>query len=354
MNEYFNHVEHVKVALTHNCNLGCPYCADNPSKGRNSLFPYEDEFIKWCKERPKLISILLFGGEPLISTRWFEFYQKIRNELPNIRIGIFTNGTIFNDKVKQFLKDDKTFAFVTRSSFKETHDKYRVFKGTNDGTWDIVTENIKKYYQLAGNRITIANTVSQSDLYRAADGIIEDLQLVDVGKFNLIKSEEGVHDFDLLLSCLKKIADYLVEHPNKCVVNFSPYSPNDKISFKRDYNKFRQGTLPFDHLHGIANLMVDLDGKIYPTFPIEVGKYYMGDIFGDIKPDIYNMYVNTKERGICQNCDIKYMCSPCYDYQNVEKNPIPYKKDSFCQYAHTFVKAVEYYFEKAKEKGLLD
>lgn len=351
--KYFNQAAHVKVVLTHNCNLGCPYCVDNPSKGRDEQFPYEDDFLAWASSLPSLKSVLLFGGEPLMSTRWLPFAEKLLGSLPDVRVGLFSNGTMLPAELSKFLTNERTFIFVTRTPWKDEHDADRFYRWSNAGSFDIVTSNLEKLHAVCGDRLTLTTTMKASNLYRAADAIIQDFSLADRIKFNLIKHDFTQADYDALLECLCKIADYLTDNPDKCMVNFAPYPAADRVRLATDYNRFRQGALPYDHLSGIKNLLVDLDGKIYPTFPIEVGKHYMGDIFGNVHPENYDMYTNVKENGQCDQCDLKYTCSPCYDYVNKGSDPLPFKKESYCGYTRIWHQAMGYFFSKAKEKGLI-
>jgi len=344
--KYFNKVEIVKIALTHECNLACPYCSDNLSKYKKEDFSCEDITIQWLKTLPRLRIITMYGGEPLLSSKCLNYIQQILKEIPfPVRVCIFTNGTIINDNILELLQNPRVIMNLTYSSNKESQNE-RIFKNNGESSYNIVNQNVKSFYEVCGNRISIIDTITQSNLCYLSDSIINDFKTSDSVEMNIIRSQTELKEFGIIKQELNKIVKYLLDNPNKCLKNFSRRPPLD-LEFKRDYYLFIQGTYT-DYVNGIKNILVDVDGKIYPGTSIAGKGFYMGSIYGEINDKYYEMFFESKED--C-DCEYKYMCVPNYENYNPNNVYLPFKHPSHCNYFKTVYNAMSEYYKELKERG---
>ncbi|WP_372377611.1 radical SAM protein [Vibrio natriegens] len=90
------------------------------------------------------LQIVLHGGEPLMmKPEQFERHLKIiRHELPNIRIGIQTNGVLLNNAWCELFDKYKVGVGISIDGNKKYHDKNRVTKG-GKGSYDLAIKGLR-------------------------------------------------------------------------------------------------------------------------------------------------------------------------------------------------------------------
>jgi uncharacterized protein len=147
---------------TANCNLHCPYCYEGHGiqqlKGRKlegSLQPDVSKkiisFIKdWTIEnKAGEVIITLFGGEPLLNYKegsriLREIFKWSRERKIKFKSGMFTNGTLFNEKI---IRDLKKYNFnkplITFDGSRHYHDRKKNFGNKELGTYDGLIDNLK-------------------------------------------------------------------------------------------------------------------------------------------------------------------------------------------------------------------
>ncbi len=146
------------ITLTRDCNLLCPYCYQLQrglrdrkyltKAGADSLVLF---FEKIFKKYSLPISIFLTGGEPLLNfdTAVYIFDSLIQKKIPWKFDGIVTNGTLLNIKTLKLIEEyaQKSNSLVrlqvTLDGYKHRHNKFRFFKDTKEGTFDIIIDNLK-------------------------------------------------------------------------------------------------------------------------------------------------------------------------------------------------------------------
>lgn len=150
-------IEKLIIYPTLNCNLSCRYCHYKKRKSEIlSYFKFKKALKKFLKisENPQII---ILGGEPLlIKKNIFKFINHIKKTDSTIPITLFTNGTIMNEKIAEFIKNGKVKAVLSIDGDKQTNDKSRVFKNKKISVHDTAINNFKKYDLIS---YTIANMV---------------------------------------------------------------------------------------------------------------------------------------------------------------------------------------------------
>lgn len=156
-----NIVEHSKkisimyLNLSTYCNLACKYCFidNNPlsvndrrimtfETAKNALEKFKEEIIKNNEE--SIAQIILYGGEPLTNSQNFEkIITYARQILPKIKITLITNGTLLNEEIIKFLRNNSIIIGLSIDGPKCINDKYRIFKSSKESVFDNETTKIK-------------------------------------------------------------------------------------------------------------------------------------------------------------------------------------------------------------------
>lgn len=139
------------VLLTESCNLRCTYCFQGHDTSSMTMdVGQADRFISFLTSSAKIngskhVSVLLFGGEPLVNIEiGFYILSKVKefceqNEMM-FSSSIITNGTLLNENIINKLHEfNCKMIQVTLDGVKEIHDTRRMFangKGSFDDTID--------------------------------------------------------------------------------------------------------------------------------------------------------------------------------------------------------------------------
>ncbi len=102
----------LELEVANTCNLECVMCIGELSssirKNREKLPPfesqYDDAFADQLEEFiPHLKELRFNGGEPFLIPMVFKLFEKVERLNPKLKIVIATNGTVLNNKVKDWL-----------------------------------------------------------------------------------------------------------------------------------------------------------------------------------------------------------------------------------------------------------
>lgn len=146
------------VVLNLDCNLACKYCFEGTRKGKHYLSAETaDDFINYVKsenlEGKDEVSIIFYGGEPLLST---DMIARISDKMAstaeergiNYGFSLITNGTLLTPRNVEKLKPlGLKGASVTLDGPRNVHDAFRPFK-TGKGSFDAIVENIRSVCEL--------------------------------------------------------------------------------------------------------------------------------------------------------------------------------------------------------------
>lgn len=102
----------IVLPISSACNLNCPYCFAQTSKGGFNFKDFKREDIdKLLKaislSKEKRTTLIFFGGEPLIKFDIIEYtVKKVKKDYSSLNIGysITTNGTLITERIAKFFK----------------------------------------------------------------------------------------------------------------------------------------------------------------------------------------------------------------------------------------------------------
>ncbi|MDD2635615.1 MAG: radical SAM protein [Bacteroidales bacterium] len=104
----------MEFQLDNICNLECIMCSGeyssqirkNREKAEPYISPYDDSFVNQLERFiPFLKHAAFTGGEPFLFEIYYKIWDKIKILNPNLEIYVSTNGTVLNERIKEYLED---------------------------------------------------------------------------------------------------------------------------------------------------------------------------------------------------------------------------------------------------------
>lgn len=135
--------------VTNECNLNCKYCyADSGTYGKQSVSMTKEIVDKTIKvirnfEINEINEIVLFGGEPTLNLDLIDYICDIvEKEYSYPMIKMVSNLTIMNNQLIEILKRHNINLTVSLDGPKNLNDKQRIFKNSDNSTYDVVSRNL--------------------------------------------------------------------------------------------------------------------------------------------------------------------------------------------------------------------
>ncbi len=168
----FNQNEYYKAIVVMNleCNLDCIYCFEDAIKTNQQMTAETaDALIDYLEKRltpdKRFLEIAFYGGEPLKSMdRIKDISKKIKERFKgtDYSFRFVTNGTLLTKRiVEELLPLGFKGAKITLDGPRETHDKYRPFKG-GGASFDRIIGNIRDVCEIC--EISISGNYNQENL----------------------------------------------------------------------------------------------------------------------------------------------------------------------------------------------
>lgn len=143
------------IAISNLCNLNCDYCFVQRNKIARLKEQQIRTFIKWfirqpCKNKRKEICFL--GGEPflefdLLKRSILFFKQQCKNKIGIVK-NIYTNGTVINEEILDFIKKEKLYVSFSLDG-NQINNFSRKFKNGKN-CYHVVWENLIRFKRYVG------------------------------------------------------------------------------------------------------------------------------------------------------------------------------------------------------------
>ncbi len=151
-------------SLENTCNLECIMCDSSLSSSiaksklcdnSGSKFEYGEEFVSQLGDfLPHLKSSIFTGGEPFLIKSYYSIWEKMIEVNPDVIINITTNGTVYNSRIENILKQGKFNITVSFDSFEpDVYNEIRI-GAEFDKTWTNVL-NFSDYCKQMGTVFSI-------------------------------------------------------------------------------------------------------------------------------------------------------------------------------------------------------
>lgn len=173
------------ILPTFACNLGCSYCYEGSGEVLNKSMNKEtaQNVIKFIKSqtvinKSKEILIKLYGGEPLINYPiikeiCFTIMAWAEKNLIGFNVILQTNGTLLNKEIIDEMSPFLNGIELTIDGPKIRHDKTRIYKKDNTGTYDLIINNVKLLLERRIGTITRLNVEDENELRTVLDELTQ-------------------------------------------------------------------------------------------------------------------------------------------------------------------------------------
>ncbi|WP_175490766.1 radical SAM peptide maturase, CXXX-repeat target family [Clostridium gasigenes] len=363
----------ITFVVTEDCNLRCKYCYIS---GKAS------EKVMTIETAKKAVDYLLdsgevfnseavvwnfIGGEPLLEIDLIDQicdYIKVETYRRNhkwgncYRFNICTNGILYDtEKVQNLIKKNKSNISmgITIDGTKEKHDLQRVYPD-GKGSYDDIIDNVNKWKEQFGSPITKV-TIGHDDLIYVAESIIHlwNLGLTNVPANVVYEDVWEAGDDVLFEQQLMKLADYVLD--NELWNKYSCTLFEEHIGYpqsKKDKCRNHCGTGKM--------LAIDYRGMLYPCIRFmdyslsRKKEFSIGSIYDGIDLDkvrtFYGLDAVVQSTDECLNCEVAAGCGWCQgnNYDNSDSDTLFQRSTYICKMHKARVRAVNYYWEKLKEK----
>ncbi len=176
-------IVNLSLFLTQSCNLNCVYCygeAGAYGTGGNMDEKTAYQGVDWLIEQSgemKQIHIGFFGGEPFLMFPLMKAIvqyarKKAAEAGKTVSFNATSNGTLFDDEVIDFIKEEEISVLVSFDGPKEIQDAQRPF-ANGGGTYDATVPKIRKLLAAVPNTPGHAVLVGDTDPTLVKDALQE-------------------------------------------------------------------------------------------------------------------------------------------------------------------------------------
>ena len=310
-------------------------------------------------------SVTFFGGEPML--KYNEIIKPlvlyIRANYGDYNISITTNGTLLNEEIYEFFKENNVDMLLSLDGMQKIQDYNRPYHSGKGSFDDIDIKMHLKYYPNGTFRATIdPDTVKflyENYLWGEKEGFKHCSFIINTGG-NWTQSK-----IKTFKSQLDKVAEHIIE----CKKENKPFMEYTEISkMKKDYellenidkNYFREQGQNFPAC-GVCGLgaskfaSIGSSGDIYScqemTENPEHDEFIIGNIYSgmneqkrmELVKSFNTKNVKSAKKGRCETCKLNKVCKGgCIMHNFWENKKIDVMPEILCE-------AYEYYLEKYRE-----
>ncbi len=354
-------MEYLLLQVTQECNLRCQYCVYGGSyeNRTHSSLNMDTElsrraicyYIERTTEMDEL-TLGFYGGEPLLRMELIkDCVAYIKHLVPDkvITFTLTTNGTLLTLDKAKYLYENNFNIVISLDGSKEEHDKNRVFKNSNLGSFDVIMNNLKEIKEFLPDFLENIsfNTVLNHNCnfscvkdYYNTNEIVKDAYSV----FNLVETNNA-H------SACEYSQRFLVEYKYEQFLLFMymigksdrKYLLNSQLinlEFYRDFWRLlkESGNIDSKYHHngpcipGSRRLFVSVTGDFYPCERVpeeEITK--IGNINEGINKSLCKNMLNIGKitEKACMKCWALRICDQCVA-KAVENNTLSQRKKLSC------------------------
>lgn len=305
------------VLLTWTCNLRCVYCYEGAGEIKKHSMTKEtaNNLIKHIKKEiinrnSKEITILLFGGEPLINFKQGKYILEQLKAFCDenkvvLNTAIITNGVLFNEEIiNDLINYNCKYIQITLDGTKDIHDVRRIRKN-GTGTFDEIIEKLhllNKYKEKL--HVVIRINVDKIN-YKRVPELLEFLK------------KEKLDGFSIDFGIVRGVTEASNEYENNCIsderlgeIMSELWSSNKEM--ESNIKSYPMRKWVYCGLDCDNNYTIEPTGEVYKCWE-HVGnkEYYMGEINEDgnivnINSQFYKwMTQSPLDNEVCSEC--KYL-----------------------------------------------
>ncbi len=342
------------------CNLRCSYCYGEEGEYGNrcsmSEETLEQTFATFYDDHDGKHFITFFGGEPLMNfplmQRTAEMCQKYReNNRADISLGIVTNGTLYNKKIRDFFRqhiDNVTFSL---DGPMDINDGQRLSK-SGQSVYAAAEQNIRKLTD-EGRFNWAFRSIVTSRSHDRVEEIFDHLDSFGSGGIGLVDVDVPPdHPLHVDDAQYRTFLEQIIKINRKGLDSF--LEGDQAVAFEYPfyilfYLISRSHALY--HCNAGSNLMaVTAEGDVYPCHRF-VGEepFRMGNVsdphlkeqprYQELRQRFINLTVD--ERPVCRNCWARYLCGgACVKHAWSLHGDLTAPVERHCLYIKTTIEAL--------------
>lgn len=297
------------ICPTMNCNFSCSYCFEAGNKTKTNMSTeVEDAIVRFISQnRNKKISIIWFGGEPLLNVNTIKnITDRLNKEQINYSSSMITNGSLLTKHAVDILKTVSIeFIQISMDGTKAVHDIRRHFR-SGKGSFDAIIEGINRILSETSIPITIQVAIDKTN-YREYEKLVSyfnnnfsshvDEKRIQLN-FNVVKDRTN---FDIQGTCMSH-QDY-----------FHYLNRLNKLDLKNKMGLFLPKMSQPCMYHTVGAYAITPDGEIYKCIE-HVGnpQKSVGNILKEnmslSKLSMCMFENNCLENTDCINCPVLPIC----------------------------------------------
>ena len=337
-------IDTLELNIAQDCNLRCKYCileqgSFGARRGRMSAevaFAAVDFLLRESRESEN-ISLTFTGGEPLLNFKaiksaveYAQVEAKRCGKKPKFLIA--TNGTLFNNEIISFIKENQIEVQVSLDGDEETNDKMRIFPNGR-GSYRVISQWLPQLLADYTEKVRLRATLTP----RTCDFVASFKHLRQWGAGNAMVNHAGGVEADFRLTYSD--CEHLKDSYTHLAQLFLEEALKDDISAKSAFMRYIL-TLCTGHRHShycgaaINMLGISASGKLYPcTNLAEIGSYELGDVWEGVNRQKLSHW---RERlgdvdhiPACRNCWARYLCAGGCISMAIGTNSNPWQPDTF-------------------------
>jgi len=353
------------VVITKRCNFCCTYChATSESyreKGGDMSIEIARKVTEMIFQSPSpTIKIEFQGGEPLLNFKAIKEivnYARYLNKKAGKKLDfvICTNLTLIDQKMLDFIKNNKILISTSLDGPKEIHDQNRINRDGLSG-YDLFIEKLKLVRKTVGqDSCSALLTITKSNLQKLKEIIDEYikqgfegifLRAINPYGFAKMEMESLGYPVSEFINKYKEALDYIIEL-NLRGKRFVEYYTT--LLLTRIFTPFATGFMDLQSPSGagISGVIYDYNGEVYPSDEARMlartgdKRFYMGNVKTNSYEEIFNgsiirelvRYSCVETLPGCASCAYQLYCgADPIRYYNETKRLIGHRPTSeFCQ-----------------------
>jgi uncharacterized protein len=352
------------IYTSNRCNLKCSYCYVDGEKEvintKENIDKYLDILFTspYTKDREGIV-IDFIGGEPFIEMDLIEhtvesFFHKVKQynhhwgKCGKFHMYATTNGTLVNAKrVKDFLNKYPFFSIgISIDGPEEEHDKNRIYKSNNCGSFKDVIPNYEWARERYGIK-SVKSTISHNTITSLPSIVkfqIEELKNTKITCGVAFKDMWTEDDVKLLEKSYYDIFDYLIDANKEFYIDAQSICKNVHLLETLNGKKNQ------DYQCGSGAYMSCLDtyGNIYPChmFIHKTKNLVVGNVDTGFDIEKINTLLNKFKDSNCDNCILSNSCVKCIGQLYNEESGTFDKAYKTCKVALSHLNNTKVYMDK--------
>lgn len=326
----------IYLNIANTCNAECVYCfAHQGNYGKedslmdcNTMIQSIDYFFNNLKPDSR-ISIVFFGGEPLLSfpvLRDCCNYIKIKYPDRIYKFSITSNGTLLTKQIIDFFEENNIKLALSIDGGERIHNNQRPLKNKKNS----FLESTKHLNYILSKKIDLLVRGTYCNFDESLSECYKDLIELGFKEINIIPDYIHIKNREQLNLLLKQL-DMLYNY----IINYIKY--NDDFPFTQFSARIRQLFYPkikrkYNCSLGEKIFCVDTIGDIYPCHRFSDNNEY---ILGNVK-EHNNFKLNKKfeklESIMCDKCWNRYTCNYGCVYEDLQSGNVNIKNQKSCLY----------------------